>query len=452
MVKYIIKALVEVDGPVDEHDIIGAIFGQTEGLLGDQFDLRELQDKNRIGRMIVKIQRKGNKVVGELLVPSNLDRAETALIAALLESVDRVGPYPAKIEVTGIIDVRKEKIKKIVERAKEILRQWREESIDIREILREINESSKKLQLIEYGPEKLPAGPGVDKSDTVIIVEGRADVINLLRYGYDNVIALGGAKPKIPETIKKLAEKKVAIAFVDGDRGGTMILKNLLSQANIAYVARAPPGKEVEDLTGKEIAKALSNLQPASKVKEELLKAEKMAKAEEAQLKQIISKEPMEIKVEEAKQKQEAEEKAREEKVSEAEARVKEEEKEVKEVPKEGAKEAQKAQEVVPKEEKKEVREYVMFIPDKVFEKAKEISGTLKTVIYDAKWNEIAEVPATKAVDTILNAENVYAVLHDGVATQRLLDAVSQKGGRLVLTKRVVRVYRRPKGVFVVLT
>ena len=316
MVKYIIKALVEVDGPVDEHDIIGAIFGQTEGLLGDQFDLRELQDKNRIGRMIVKLQRRGNKVVGELLVPSNLDRAETALVAALLESVDRVGPYPAKIEVTSIIDVRKEKIKKIIERAKEILRQWREESIDIREILREISESSKKMEVIEYGPEKLPAGPGVDKSDTVIIVEGRADVINLLRYGYDNVIALGGAKPKIPETIKKLAEKKVAIAFVDGDRGGTMILKNLLTQADIAYVARAPPGKEVEELTGKEIAKALSNLQPASKVKEELLKAEKMAKAEEAQLKQILSTE--------AEAKEKAVEKEKKEEATEAKERVEE--------------------------------------------------------------------------------------------------------------------------------
>ena len=137
---------------------------------------------------------------------------------------------------------------------------------------------------------------------------------------------------------------------------------------------------------------------------------------------------------------------------AEAEVRAEKEEKEVKEVPKEEVKEVQKAQEVVPKEEKKEVKEYVMFIPDKVFEKAKEISGTLKTVIYDSKWNEVAEVPATQAVDAILNAENVYAVLHDGVATQRLLDAISQKGGRLVLTKRVVRVYRRPKGVFVVLT
>ncbi len=461
MVKYIIKALVEVDGPVDEHDIIGAIFGQTEGLLGDQFDLRELQDKNRIGRMIVKIQRRGNKVVGELLVPSNLDRAETALVAALLESVDRVGPYPAKIEVVSIIDVRKEKIKKIIERAKEILKQWREESVDIREILREISESTKKPEVIEYGPEKLPAGPGVDRSDTVIIVEGRADVINLLRYGYDNVIALGGAKPKIPETIKKLAEKKVAIAFVDGDRGGTMILKNLLAQANIAYVARAPPGKEVEDLTGKEIAKALSNLQPASKVKEELLKAEKMAKAEEAQLKQIMSSkgeaEMVEKTKEEQVQKKVEEKVGVEETPKEAEKEVVEEKKTkeeievaVKEVTE--IKEAQKTQEVLPKEEKREVKEYVMFIPDKVFEKAKEISGTLRTIIYDSKWNEVADVPAIKAVETILNSNNVYAILHDGVATQRLLDAVSQKGGRLVLTKKVVRVYRRPKGVFVVLT
>jgi DNA primase len=446
MVKYIIKALVEVDGPVDEHDIIGAIFGQTEGLLGEDFDLRELQDKGRIGRIYVKLQRKGNKVVGEVYVPSNLDRVETALVAAMLESVDKVGPYPAKIRVIEIIDVRSQKIKKIIERAKEILKKWgQEKTVDVREILREISESTKKAQLIEYGPEKLPAGPGIEHSDAVIIVEGRADVLNLLRYGYDNVIAVGGATTKIPETIKKLAKEKIAIAFVDGDRGGLMILKNLLSQADIDYVARAPPGKEVEDLTAREIAKALSNLTPASKVKEELLKAEKVAKVEEGEVKEAIEKIEGEH-VEEARAVVEKEEKveAKEEKV-ETKAEV-----ELKKI------ETPKAEEKVTKEAKPEVKEekkvveHKMFVPDSVFDKAKEITGTLKSVLYDSNWNVIAEVPA-KDVVAAIEEKAPYAVLHDGVITQRMLDAMSLKNGRLVLGRRVARINKRPKGIFVVL-
>ena len=426
MVKYIIKALVEVEGPVDEHDIIGAIFGQTEGLL-DDFDLRELQEKGRIGRIYVKLQRRGNKAVGEIYVPSNLDRVETALVAAMLESVDKVGPYPAKISVVDIIDVRAEKIKKIIERAKEILKKWsQEKSVDVREILKEISETAKKPQLIEYGPEKLPAGPGVERSDTVIIVEGRADVLNLLRYGYDNVIALGGATTKVPDTIKKLAKEKIAIAFVDGDRGGLMVLKNLLTQADVDYVARAPPGKEVEDLTAKEIAKALSNLVPASKVKEEILKMEKAQKEESKEvIEKIEGKEVTEEKKEEVEER-------------------KEEKKEVKEEQKEQA----RVEEA--KESKEEVKEYVMFIPNKVFEKAKEITGSLTSVLYDSEWNVLAEVPAKDVVKAI-EEKAPYAVVHDGVITQRMLDVMSLKNGRLVLGRRVARVNKRPKGVFIVL-
>jgi len=449
MVKYIIKALVEVDGPVDEHDIIGAIFGQTEGLLGEEFDLRELQDKGRIGRIYVKLQRKGNKVVGEIYVPSNLDRVETALVAAMLESVDKVGPYPARIRVSEIIDVRSQKIKKIIERAKEILKKWgQEKTIDIREILKEISESTKKSQLIEYGPEKLPAGPGVDRSDAIIIVEGRADVLNLLRYGYDNVIAVGGATTKIPETIKKLSKEKIAIAFVDGDRGGLMILKNLLSQADIDYVARAPPGKEVEELTAREIAKALSNLTPASKVREELLKMEKAMKTEEGEIKEVIEKVSEKVEGEKPKEEEKVVEAAVQKQETKAlPEEVKEEAKEVKREEKEETAAKEAKPEV--KEEKK-VEEYVMFVPDSVFEKAKEITGTLKSVLYDSKWNIIAEVPA-KDVVAAIEEKGPYAVLHDGVITQRMLDAMSLKSGRLVLGRRVARISRRPKGTFIVL-
>jgi len=175
--KYLIRAKVEVDGMVDKSDIIGAVFGQTEGLFGPEFDLRELQDKGRIGRIIVDIKHHGGKTVGEVLIPSNLDKSETALVAAMIEFVDKVGPFNAKFKVVDIIDMRYEKIKKITERAKNLLKQWfREKTVDVKEILNEIESAVKVGELIYYGPDRLPAGPEVDKSNTIIVVEGRADI------------------------------------------------------------------------------------------------------------------------------------------------------------------------------------------------------------------------------------------------------------------------------------
>ncbi|MDH5815956.1 MAG: DNA primase DnaG [Candidatus Nezhaarchaeota archaeon] len=260
--KYVIYATVEVNGIVDKSDVIGALFGQTEGLLGDKLDLRELQKAGRIGRVQVLLEERNDKCVGHIEIPSNLDRVETALIAAAIETVDKVGPYDAKITVIKIEDVREEKRRKVMERAKELLMKWRESLPDTREITEEILKTVREAQLVVYGPEKLPAGPDIDKSDTIIIVEGRADVINLLRHDYRNVIAIEGAS--IPKTIINLCKEKTAIAFVDGDRGGELVLRQLLQVADIDYVARAPPGKEVEELTGKEIAKCLRDKVPVS--------------------------------------------------------------------------------------------------------------------------------------------------------------------------------------------
>ncbi|RLF11241.1 MAG: DNA primase [Thermoprotei archaeon] len=260
--KYVIYASIEVDGIVDKSDVIGAVFGQTEGLLGDRLDLRELQKAGRIGRVQVVLEEKGNKSRGHIEIPSNLDKVETALVAAAIETVDKVGPYDAKITVLKIEDVREEKRKRIVERAKELLAKWREALPDTREMTEEILKAVREAQLISYGPEKLPAGPDVDKSDTIIIVEGRADVVNLLRHDYRNVIAIEGAS--VPKTIVNLCKEKTTIAFVDGDRGGELVLRQLIQVADIDYVARAPPGKEVEELTGKEIAKCLRDKVPLS--------------------------------------------------------------------------------------------------------------------------------------------------------------------------------------------
>ena len=46
--KYIIHANIDIEGVVDRPDVIGAIFGQTEGLLGADLELRELQKSGRI--------------------------------------------------------------------------------------------------------------------------------------------------------------------------------------------------------------------------------------------------------------------------------------------------------------------------------------------------------------------------------------------------------------------
>jgi len=266
-IKYIIEARIEVDGIVDRNDIIGAIFGQTEGLFSSELDLRELQKAGRIGRIEIYTSTHGDRIVGKITVPSALDKYATALVAAMVESVDRVGPYQARTKIEKIEDVRAEKKKKILERARAILYEWEKSKVPgDDQLLKELEEAVLKAKVIEYGPEKLPAGPEVESSEELIIVEGRADVINLLRHGLKNVVAVEGVK--IPKTIQSLAnKKKKVIAFLDGDRGGDMILNELLRmEIKIDQVARAPHGREVEELTGKEIFEALQKAVPIQEI------------------------------------------------------------------------------------------------------------------------------------------------------------------------------------------
>jgi len=261
--KYIIEARIEVDGVVDRNDIVGAIFGQTEGLFSSELDLRELQKSGRIGRIEISASPQGEKTIGKITVPSALDKYSTALIAAMIESIERVGPYAARVKIERIYDIRAEKRKKIVERARTILYEWEKSKLPEDDmILKELEEALLKARVIEYGPDKLPAGPEVGKSEELIIVEGRADVINLLRHGYRNAVAVEGVK--IPRTIKDLsAKKKKVIAFLDGDRGGDLILSELQrAGVKVDLVARAPYGREVEGLTGKEISDALHHAIP----------------------------------------------------------------------------------------------------------------------------------------------------------------------------------------------
>ncbi len=389
MAKYLIKASITVNGIVEKHDIIGAIFGQTEGLFGDEFDLQTLQDKGRVGRIQVTVKIQGGKTQGEILIPCNLDRVETALLAAMVESVDRVGPYDAEIKIVDISDLRLEKIKKITQRAVELLKAWsKEKTPDLKEVVKRIEDLMRVPEPISYGPENLPAGPNIDESDTVIVVEGRADVINLLRYGYRNVIALGGAK-KVPNTIKDLSSKKKIVLLVDGDHGGDLVLKEVLRTLRVDYVARAPPNREIEDLTGKELEEVLSKVQPVFEYLENLVK--------------------------------------------------------------QGNRDAQALLEFQKRLHgiSREVIEETLTIPSGITDVVKTLQGTLEAVLYSKDWKEIKRIPVRDLVSEISNAsrDSVYAIVMDGIITQRLLEASSEKNVKILVGARIGKVDFKAPGI-----
>ncbi len=253
-IKYNIIAEFVCDGVVEKPDIIGAVFGQTEGLLGEELDLRELQKKGKIGRIDVDMNTEESKTVGKIEIPASLDKTETTLIAAAIETVERVGPCNAKIRILSIEDVRGSKREYIVTRAKKLLEGLG--NIDIKEMESTVTAGSREARIKEYGKEMLPAGE-IEDCEEVIVVEGRADVLNLLRCGIKNVIAMNGTS--LPKTIKELGEEKKLVIFADGDRGGKLIAKDAVMNSKIDSIAIAPPGKEVEELSEKEIMMSLRN-------------------------------------------------------------------------------------------------------------------------------------------------------------------------------------------------
>lgn len=400
--KYNIVLKFEVEGIVDKPDVIGAVFGQTENLFGEDFDLRELQDKGRLGRISVEINTTKGRSEGIIIIPSNLDRIETALIAAMVENVDKVGPYNAKFQLVEIQDIREEKIKRIIDRAKEILSNWSKiRTLDIREVIYEISSAVKTGEIIEYGPEKLPAGPDVEKDPELIIVEGRADVINLLKYGYRNTIAIEGATGKIPQSVIDLAkQKKTVIAFLDGDHGGDLILKQLLmSNIKLDYVARAPAGKEVEELTGKEIAKALSNMMTVSQY---------LKKQQEAQqaIREAIAPETKQVSVTNVSIKEEQIQKSGQQQIT-------------------------------------------INIPPNVVEEIKKLPGTLEGILYDENWNIIEKIQVRDIVQKLENTNDnrIKYIVFDGVITQRLVDLASSKNISMLIGARIGGISKRPKNL-----
>ena len=252
--KYLIHAQINANGIVEKPDVVGAVFGQTEGLLSNDLDLRELQRTGRIGRIQVIIHSNGGRAKGEIVIPSSLDRIETAILAASLETINRVGPCEASIEVLRVEDVRAVKRQQVINRAKEIYMGMMETvSPESMKMIEEIRESMRVHEISEFGAERLPAGPNVHTSDAIIVVEG-----------IKNTVAVEGVN--IPTSVAELTKKRTVTAFVDGDRGGELILKELLQVGDVDYITRAPRGKEVEDLEKEEVLIALRDKAPTEQV------------------------------------------------------------------------------------------------------------------------------------------------------------------------------------------
>ena len=379
--KYIIHAAINIEGVVDKPDVIGAIFGQTEGLLGADLEYRELQRSGRIGRIEVNVETKGGKTGGAIIIPSSLDKAETAIIGAALEIIQRIGPCNAKIKVENIEDVRVSKRQFVIERAKELLKQLMETSLpDSQELTDEVTYSVRVMEIQEYGKDRLPCGPSIEESNEIIVVEGRADVLNLLKHGLKNCIAINGTA--VPETLIELSKKKVVTAFVDGDRGGDLIIKELLATADIDYFTKAPDGKEVEELQKKEIHKALR-----SRIAAEQIKAEA---PERYSARNAASEEPEVVRVAPPLRLQPVSQPVEDR--------------------------SMQRMRVEPRKRQPTANERKIFR-----EMAEDLIGTRGAYVLDDKLDILGKVPITELQSTIKNLSSVYAVVFDGVIDKDLV-------------------------------
>lgn len=366
-IKYIIHAKFEAEGTLEKPDVIGALFGQTEGLLGSDLELRELQKEGKIGRIDVNLKSENGKTLGEIEIPSSIDKAETTIIAAALETIERIGPSDSKIEIERIEDVRGSKREYIIERAKKLLEKI-EGTSETRELEDAVKTSSRLSKLQEYGNENLPAGD--ISGNEIIVAEGRADVISLLKANINNVIAMNGTI--LPETIKELSFNKEMTLFIDGDRGGKLIAKNAINNARVDYVASAPDGKEVEELTPKEI---LTSLRKKVKVEEFLEKIGDNGRRERRGYKAKA-------------------------KVTKGRATGK------------------------PPKKKATSKKLTEGEIDKIRNLANDIIGTKGAILLDEKLNVIRKIPLSQLYN--LRMKEIYAIVIDGIATAAIVKATEK--------------------------
>ena len=406
--KYLMKVKIVTDGIVEKPDVVGAIFGQTEGLLGDELDLRDLQKSGKIGRMEVDIESKNGKSEGTVYIPSGVDQVETSIVAASLETIDRIGPCKAKVDVLSVEDVRVAKREKVIERAKEILEKMLLNNKNLGEdLVQTVRSKVENAEIAAYGSDKLPGGPNLNSSESIIVVEGRNDVLNLLKFGIKNTIAVEGTN--ISKTITELTKQKTSTAFLDGDRGGDLILKELLQVADLDFVARAPSGFEVEELTYKQVVKALRDKSP---------------------LDQYLASHGMQEELKTLNLKSESAPRKREEEpalvVANAEARQN--------APAPAGENGQKAQ---------GVKAYM-----KILEEA---SQGKEVRFYDDAWELIGKLPLNEVIEKFNTVDKKYSrIVTGGIVSQRLLDTAYTNGIREIYGIKLGHIAKRPADIKVV--
>ena len=393
--KYLIHAQITANGIVEKPDVVGAVFGQTEGLLSNDLDLRELQRTGRIGRIQVNIHSNSGRAKGEIVIPSSLDRVETAILAASLETINRVGPCEAQIKTLKVEDVRAVKREQVVNRAKEIYKNMVESvGPESMKMIEEVREAMRIHEISEYGDDRLPAGPSIHTSDAIIVVEGRSDVLNLLKYGIKNTVAVEGVS--VPQSIGELSKKRTTTAFVDGDRGGELILKELLQIGDVDYITRAPKGKEVEDLDKDEALIALRNKVPTA---------------------QFLATNNLFNENNKRENKRHDRRNKKHQRFSKPEPVVEE-----------------------PAIEDDEVS----LMKDML----KEFEGTGSGAILDEALNMTKEVEVEEIYEEIKNIDgSAEAVIFDGVISQRLVDVASEKGIKKLVAFNSVNIVKKPNNI-----
>ncbi|MFW9925469.1 MAG: DNA primase DnaG [Candidatus Thorarchaeota archaeon] len=395
------RAKIEIDGVVDKPDVVGAVFGQTEGLLGEDLDLRELQRTGRIGRIQIAIRSAKGKSTGEIVIPVSLNKTATAILAAALETVDRVGPCTAKVILEKLEDIRGAKRRKVVSRAISILKGWEEDiSPGADEITTAVTKGG-KVQVSKFGTDGLPAGSDVTKSKEIIIVEGRADVINLIKCGITNTVAVEGTH--VPKSIADLTKKrgKKVIAFLDGDRGGDLILRELMQVAKVDYIARAPEGKEVEDLTRREVAKALQTQIPADKALA-LVKDRKTSPVKQKH----VTRKPTHTRREPRRVEERVERRA-------------------------------------PPIRRPQRREPIT-VDEAYIAKIGEIKEAFKAILFDENKKVLVECGVAELAKTLEDQDTVPAIVFDGVITQRLVDIAIKKKTEFLIGAAVADIESKP--------
>lgn len=446
--KYIIHATIKADGVIERPDVVGAIFGQTEGLIGADLDLRELQKSGRIGRLEVNIKSNMGKSAGTIDIPSSLDKVETAVLAASLETIDRIGPCISNISIVKIEDVRSSKRKQIVDRAKQVLTAMFDEMLpESQEIIDEVRQSVRIEEMTTYGKENIPMGPNVLDSDAIIVVEGRADVLNLLRYGIKNSIAVGGTN--VPQAVADLCKKKTVTAFTDGDRGGELIIKELLQVADVDFIARAPDGKGVEELVQKEVVKALRQKIPVEQAFDYYQVNKKRRIAILAATKKKAGKgEP--ILPEEVETKPVREGPAEIEPVAEQERQRTKAEPRI-EHRFESRAETKTEPRVESRFEPRKEPKYEKEVKESPFhEHITDLSGTLSARFIDENNNTINEVPVRDLATALKDANgNIKSIVFDGVITQRIVDIAAEKGIENLVGAKMGNIVKSPTSIHI---